>query len=560
MQVVLDVVEAIIYLYFPKFIIDGLTRNITWSEMLTLILTFAASVLTVRVFKKMNNKVLSMSVQKTDMSFQKMINIFFLNMDYEQLENGDIRLLESKISSHMHPNMIMDAMSGLISSLLKILTLSVLISTLTPLILLLIAITIVLNYFIDKKRKVLDFDFRDVQQTVHHRIKYLSRVMLDFEYAKEIRINDASELLLGNLEMNSRYYARENNNRMKKNLKYGIINNIIDFFSIIAIYGYVGYMVVANRITIGSFSFCISAIYQFTSAFTGLVSSINGFVLYDKYIEEYKQFLNLVHANIIQQGDSTVPNGKYVLEFKNVYFTYPNTNIQILKNISIRIEQGDKLSIVGANGSGKTTFVKLLCRLYTPDSGTIKLNDIDIYKIKNDEYFKLISVVFQDFKLFSFSVRDNIILNLPYEEQMLNAVVSKSGLEEKVLTLPEGIETSINKEFDEKGIEFSGGEAQRIAIAKACYKNSPIVILDEPTAALDVVMEETFYRNFNEIMSNNTGIFISHRLASTRFCDKIAVFEKGEIVEYGHYEQLMKLRGLYYKMFETQAEYYRDEI
>ena len=230
----------------------------------------------------------------------------------------------------------------------------------------------------------------------------------------------------------------------------------------------------------------------------------------------------------------------------------------MLSNVSLTIRDKEKLSIVGSNGAGKTTLIKLLCCLYEPTEGVILYNGIDISTIPYEDYIRKLSVVFQDFQLFAFTMEENIVLNRERDEEQLLEAVRKSGLEEKLKSLPKGAATPVGKDFDEEGIEFSGGEGQKLVTARAYYKNAPVVVLDEPTAALDPISENQMYCRFHEIMKDKTAIFISHRLASTRFCDRIAVFSEGKIVECGTHEQLMDRQGLYCEMFQKQAAYYKE--
>ena len=280
-----------------------------------------------------------------------------------------------------------------------------------------------------------------------------------------------------------------------------------------------------------------------------------------KYVDDYHEYIKIVlsidsekEKNFLPEADQSLP----MFEFENVSFIYPNTEKIVLDNISIKIRKGEKLSIVGLNGAGKTTFIKLLCRLYTPTKGVIKYYGVDISTIKKEEYYKLLAVVFQDFKIFSFSFLDNIVLSQSLDTDRLNRSIENAGLKSKFEALPDGLNTNIYKDFDENGIEFSGGEGQKLVIARAYYKDADLVILDEPTAALDALAENEIYQNFNEITLNKTSIFISHRLASTRFCDNIAVFQNGNIVEYGDHETLLKQNGLYSEMFKKQAQYYNE--
>ena len=237
-----------------------------------------------------------------------------------------------------------------------------------------------------------------------------------------------------------------------------------------------------------------------------------------------------------------------------------NTEYYILKGINITLKQGEHLSVVGLNGAGKTTFIKLLCRLYDVDEGEILLDGVNITEYKYEEYVKLFSVVFQDFRLFAFSIKDNILLenaDEPDASARAEELVDMVGLREKINSLPDGTDTMLFKQFDEKGIEPSGGEQQKIAIARALYKNSPVIILDEPTAALDPMAEYEIYRQFDTLVGGKTAVYISHRLSSCKFCDRIVVFSDGVIKESGTHDELVSLKdGIYAEMFGAQAQYY----
>ena len=229
-----------------------------------------------------------------------------------------------------------------------------------------------------------------------------------------------------------------------------------------------------------------------------------------------------------------------------------------MKNISFKIKTGERLAIVGYNGAGKSTLIKLICRLYTPTDGRILYNGIDISTLNYAEYSRLLSVIFQDYNIYSMSVKENIVLNGNANELEIENAVEKSGLSDKLLTLPYGINTQLGKDFDENGIEFSGGEAQKLSCARAYYKNTDIIIMDEPTASLDPISEQQLFKRFNEIIGKKTAIYITHRLASVKFCDHIAVLMNGELVEYGTHRELMQQKNVYYDMFSKQSNYYNE--
>lgn len=246
----------------------------------------------------------------------------------------------------------------------------------------------------------------------------------------------------------------------------------------------------------------------------------------------------------------------YRIEFRDVSFKYPNTEQYALRHFSMELKVGEKLAIVGMNGSGKTTMIKLLCRLYDPQEGEILLNGVDIRKFKHEQYSRLFSVVFQDYQLFSFLLGENVAVSDDYDEARVRKCLEAAGLGERLAELEQGLNTYLYKDYED-GVEFSGGEAQKVAIARAVYKTAPFVLLDEPTAALDPLAEFEIYKRFDEIVEDKTAIYISHRLSSCRFCDKIAVFHEGQLIQQGTHEELVRdVSGKYYEMWNAQAQYY----
>lgn len=252
---------------------------------------------------------------------------------------------------------------------------------------------------------------------------------------------------------------------------------------------------------------------------------------------------------------------EYEIEFRNVSFRYPGAEEDSLHNLSLKFKIGERLAVVGKNGSGKTTFIKLLCRLYDPTEGEIRLNGVDIKKYDYDEYLSIFSVVFQDFKLFSFSLGQNVAAAMEYDKEKAEQCLRKAGLSGRLKTMPNGVDTPLYKDFETEGVEISGGEAQKVALARALYKDAPFIVLDEPTAALDPIAEAEIYTKFNELLEEKTAIYISHRLSSCKFCDEIAVFDNGAVVQRGCHEDLMKEKdGLYHELWTAQAQYYEKAV
>ena len=302
----------------------------------------------------------------------------------------------------------------------------------------------------------------------------------------------------------------------------------------------------------------IGSIIQFTTGFTGFMTQLVVLRTNNEVLKLYFEFMNM--PDDVDQGTLSINKShvsKFEIEFKHVSFKYPHTENYVLKNLNLKINTKKSLAVVGMNGSGKTTMIKLLLRLYTPTEGTITLNGIDISEYQYNDYINIFSVVFQDFQIFSFGLGQNVAASTFYDQSKVKTCLKKAGFFDRLSTMSKGLDTSLYKDFDEDGVEISGGEAQKIAIARALYKNAPFVVLDEPTAALDPVAEYEIYSKFNEIVGNKSAIYISHRLSSCRFCDDIAVFHKGELIQHGNHDSLLADKeGKYYELWNAQAQYY----
>ena len=341
------------------------------------------------------------------------------------------------------------------------------------------------------------------------------------------------------------------------------------------------YMFVAVKASMGAFE--VGSIVQYVGALTKLVQSFTDMFMvasenriYTEHLEKLYEYLDIKSGkgstidptNVAKESGYTFTTEKsfesqsspLTIEFRNVSFKYPNADEYTLKNINTKFTIGKKQAFVGANGAGKTTFVKLLCRLYEPTEGEILLNNVDIRKYPYEEYLKLFSFVFQDFKLFAFSLGQNIAASTDYNSEKAVECMKKVSFYDRFESMSEGLDTCLYKELSEKGIEVSGGEAQKIALARALYKDAPIIVLDEPTSALDPKAEETVYGDFDSIVKDKTAIYISHRLSSCKFCDEITVFDAGRIVQKGTHEELVSQKeGKYFELWNAQAQYYQSE-
>lgn len=327
------------------------------------------------------------------------------------------------------------------------------------------------------------------------------------------------------------------------------------------------YLLVAAKAALGAFA--VGSVVQYVGALIQMVKSIGEmfFILaeirvFTGHLAKLFAFLDL--PDMKQQGGlpagEAAEGGDCTIEFRNVSFKYPGSDTYVLKNVSTVLHAGKKQALVGANGAGKTTFVKLLCRLYDPTEGEILLNGTDIRAYDYGAYLQLFSFVFQDFRLFAFSLGENIAASGDYDPVKAEECIRKASLEDRYRTMPDGLKTYLYRDVSENGVELSGGEAQKIALARALYKDSPVIVLDEPTAALDPIAEEQVYEGFSSMVGDRTAVYISHRLSSCRFCDEITVFDNGCIVQKGtHAELLAEENGKYLELWNAQAQYYNQE-
>lgn len=315
-------------------------------------------------------------------------------------------------------------------------------------------------------------------------------------------------------------------------------------------------------------AFGVGAVTQYVGAVTALSGNIGLLIQGFGTLKNNTPFLKTVIdfldiPNKMYQGSLTTEkrsDRQYEVEFKDVSFRYPGASNWALRHVNMKFKVGSRLAVVGENGSGKTTFIKLLCRLYDPQEGQILLNGIDIRKYNYRDYMDVFSVVFQDFRLLSQPLGNNVAGSMTYDRERVRKALKDAGFEDRLETMPEGLDTYLYKDFEKKGVEISGGEAQKIAIARALYKDAPFIILDEPTAALDPIAEAEIYSKFNDIADDRTAIYISHRLSSCKFCDEIAVFQNGAVTQMGSHDQLLADKnGKYYELWNAQAQYYTQK-
>lgn len=571
-------------LYFTTFIIDSLISK-NYGSVPVLIVLLVVSNLIVGLFIDMLNNVNAFKADKVHREMVNVINKKAMELDFEEME--DASLLQkisdaSYIMEHIggynvfitYYRQLAENVIKIAASLVMIIHLSLLLPaytsgtvvgvvssvpfSFTAIILMIIGNTLASTYIskLSKTRTAMGYSKKmKVERVLNY---YSSEVFMNYSMGKDVRLYNMLDLILGHhtkaqnesLAFYNKYYFDVDRDKET-------FNTVSSSVSMLIAYLVVMFKVLADAITIGELSKYIGSITILNKALTGFIDVNQKISLQTEFINTFDEFLAIKSAK--DSGTRSIrldENTPCCIEFHNVSFRYKGSEAYTLKNISCKIDSNSKIAIVGKNGAGKTTFIKLICRLYEPTEGYISLNGIDIREYSYEEYTSLFSVVFQDFSLFSFPISENIAVSrTPDKERVWNSL-NMVGLADTVKNMPDTIETNLYK-YDEDGVNVSGGQAQKIAIARALYKNAPIVILDEPTAALDPISEYEIFSSFNSMVQGKTSLFISHRMGSCRFCENILVFEDGRISQHGNHDELILDRnGLYATLYYAQADYY----
>ena len=552
----------------PKLLIDELVavyNGAEFSEHLKIAATYAIITVCCQFLSNIMNSIavrfIDVYQEYFNQYFQLQTNDFSMTIDFEQTEDPEAldQLKKAKEGMSWYSGNVIGILDNFFAIITNIIVLGGVIAVIavsSPLLIVIdIVLVAVISIFNKKSREIEIKSFQKLAK-VNRIFGYMLFNLSEFRYGKDIRLYESA----GMFHENCDYQIEEMHKVWKyqaeggKKQQYGI--DTVEAIGTFIQYAYIGFRALKGLLSIGDFTMCISAADSFRGCCQNIVRGGQEVIKRVSYANEYLKFLEYPPA--ISKGTMPVQKlREHEIEFRNVSFKYPRGDKYVLKDINLKIPAGQHLALVGLNGAGKTTLIKLLCRLYDVTDGEILIDGTNIKDYDEDEYRRLFAVVFQDFRLFAFTLEENIAFTTESDKERLNEVIRQAGLSEDVEKLPVKEKTCLWKSFDEKGVEFSGGQQQKTAIARALYKNSPIVILDEPTAALDPIAEAEIYSRFNtSLAGGKTAIYISHRLSSCKFCDFIAVFDEGTLSEYGTHAELMKKNGLYHKMFSTQAEQY----
>lgn len=564
LQQIISSAYIVVSLVIPKYIINMLFLNKNIESAVTLIVIQITLTLIYSFFDVfLKNRILlkRMLVFK---QFQLYLGDTVMKADYAKVENPEYLDTRSKAYKFLYGNgsgfgQVLESGFSIIGSLITLLGIASILGNLNPLFIILLIGIVLINTFFDAKYKRKNITLNLEKVKYERRSMYFTNIFSDFRYGKEIRANCLSDWLLSlyseQLDSMQAFYEKIAYN----NIIGVIVGAFIYSVQQILLYGYILIKVIQHIITVGDFTMYLNCVLQFTSTLKIILSQIIDLRQCTDYFSSYEEYISINNCKI-RTGNLKPPIDKdrFEIEFRNVSYRYSGQSFYALKNVNVKIQSNSKIAIVGENGSGKSTFIKLLLRIYEPTEGNIYINGINIQNIDYEYYSKLFASVFQDYKLFSMSIYDNITLGKKETEKSnIKQIFDCCGMSKKIESLEDGLETYIYKDYKRNGFEPSGGEGQKIALVRALYKNTPIAILDEPTSALDPKAEAQIYGQFDSFFNNKLVLYISHRFAVTKFCDKILIFMDGKIVEEGTHKELINKGGKYAELYKVQADYYK---
>lgn len=385
-------------------------------------------------------------------------------------------------------------------------------------------------------------------------------ITTNFDTAKDIRMFGLKDWLVEKLTVMKKERCDAQVKNAKMWYRSSVMSNVMVSVSQVAVYVWLIYQTVQGEMTIGNFSLYLASATTFYNYISQLLTGVSTLFECSRQVDDFRSFMDF-EKDSVDKGEPVPVSDSYGFEFRNVSFKYPKAEKYALKNLSLTLKAGERLAVVGLNGAGKSTFIKLLLRLYEPTEGEILLNGVNINTYSKKSYYSVFAPVFQDVELFAFPLAENVSMDTPEatDKQMAEKCLVDAGFGEKLKELPNGISTELLKVIHDDGVDLSGGEKQKLALARALYKDAPVVVLDEPTAALDALAESKLYGDFDKLIGGKTAVYISHRLSSTQFCSNVAMFKDGEMVEYGTHESLLENGGAYAEMFRIQAQYYVND-
>lgn len=554
------VLQPLVTAYIPKAMIDAIDNGVTVGDM-TVIVALLSLLLTLTIWLDPFMKELVrggariVRMRYAVAAFRKT-----LTTDYVNIESFEGREKQKRAEAFYNARFssgadFVEQCAHFLVCVIGVIASSVLLYKVNYFMILLILLTCVCEFFLLKTLKTKQSETTDNYSKLSGKFEYFYKLSKNAEASKDIKLYGFSDYLVKTAADFIYQIEHINAKYTKQSAAISGVRALLNLVRELVAYAYLTYLVLKNRLSVSEFIFCFGIITGFSNWIMNLVFSFmeisrccTDCALYREFVEES-----------VSEGKPEVDFGEVrSIEFSNVFFTYPASDTETIRNMSFKVNKGENIAIVGENGAGKTTAIKLLCGLYYPSEGDILINGRSSKEFSSDSYFDLFSAVFQDYCFMPMTIAENITAEQSYDKERLFAAFDKAGITDKINSLSEKENTLMVKDVYKNAADFSGGEKQKLLLAKAVYKNAPVLILDEPTAALDPISENELYLKYNELTEDKISFFISHRLSSTRFCDRILFIKDGAVAESGTHEELMAKKGAYYRMYQTQSMYYRE--
>lgn len=554
------VLQPLVTAYIPKAMIDAIDNGVTVGNM-TVIVALLSLLLTLTIWLDPFMKELVrggariVRMRYAVAAFRKT-----LTTDYVNIESFEGREKQKRAEAFYNARFssgadFVEQCAHFLVCVIGVIASSVLLYKVNYFMILLILLTCVCEFFLLKFLKTKQSETTDNYSKLSGKFEYFYKLSKNAEASKDIKLYGFSDYLIKTAADFIYQIERINAKYTKQSAAISGVRALLNLVRELVAYAYLTYLVLKNRLSVSDFIFCFGIITGFSNWIMNLVFSFmeisrccTDCALYREFVEES-----------VSESKPEVDFGEVCsIEFRGVSFTYPASDTETIRNMSFKVNKGENIAIVGENGAGKTTVIKLLCGLYYPSKGDILINGRSSREFSSDSYFDLFSAVFQDYCFMPMTIAENITAEQAYDKERLFAAFDKAGITDKINSLSAKENTLMVKDVYKNAADFSGGEKQKLLLAKAVYKNASVLILDEPTAALDPISENELYLKYNELTEDKISFFISHRLSSTRFCDRILFIKDGAIAECGTHEELMAKKGSYYRMYQTQSMYYKE--
>jgi ATP-binding cassette subfamily B protein len=556
-QIILNAVLPLLYVYAPKLIIGKLTDGSPYKDVICVILVYCGILLILNIANKYLSGKSGFAADRFTKKLRFEIGKTVMRLDIGDMESASQRNIVGMANNAANLTDTLAITQQMISNIITVIGLAAMVASLDIVFFFAIAIVLCFKSFFTYIRYAYDKKMREPRQKNQLVGAYLSGLAyFNHGAEKEIRVNNLQEWFLGKVKGYRRDMLEWQYHDFRMYALFDCIMAILTAAESFLVLYLLSDKYMEGLISIADFTMYFSAVITITAALSSFAEQIGQYNKQLLNVWDYKKLMRLSGSHCITSNIPAGVSESVEIIFDDVSFAYPGCEKYTLAHINLTIKDREKLVVVGLNGAGKTTLIKLLCKFYRPSSGKITCNGTDIWGIPNNEYYRLIAAVFQDYTNFAFTLAENISVSEKCDVGKAGAILRELGLDRLITSLPDGLETCLSKNFSETGVELSGGEGQKLAIARAIYKDAPLLILDEPTASLDAKAESEIYEDLFRMSKDKTTIFISHRLAASTIADRIIVFDGGQIVESGAHEELLRKNGLYAEMYMKQSRPY----